>query len=135
MPILDPKKVQAEIVERTTHKIKDERDERDFNSSSARKKRAEDVARMFTDNLTPEVLRLLGTRSLRFDYVYKDAKRIEGLSAELTVWNDGLRHTHVRGSWWNHLASPRQVAAKMAEHGVLPTAVEDWLRKELPRLL
>ena len=126
MPILDPKVVQAEIDARIAKKRKDEQDGRDFNSPSSRKKRAEGIEKLLTENITPGVLQLLGTKTLSYRYSCGDTS-----DADLTVWSDGLRHSHVTGSWWNHLASPRQIASKMAEHGVGPASVEEWLKKEL----
>lgn len=116
MSILDPKAIKAAIAGLISEQELREERQHDWNSPSARKQKATDIEQLLNENITSDVLHLLTLKDQTLAYNYPIAGQ-SALSAKFTVWGDGLRHSHVKGSWWNSLASPRQVAEKLVEHG------------------
>ena len=115
------------------HGKRNEVQEREFSSSAARAERARGIEKVLLENVTPDLLSLLAVerKHVTYTYSYKGARQVdESCEASLSIWEDGLRHSKVRGSFWKGLASLRQVARVLAEHGITPSHIENWLARE-----
>lgn len=111
---------------------------REYNSASARNKRAAVIEEVLKKFVSPEVQQLLALtdRIIRYRYIVNRG-RYDGadITADLYVYSDGLRASNLKGSWWKNICSPRQVAMHMAglEVGVDPMVLENILEDQLPK--